>query len=65
MASNVTYKAPNIAGVARARLARPLAVLLSVIGLGLALGACSKCDVPNLLPHQSGPQYCHDGPAPQ
>ncbi len=65
MASNVTYKAPIIARIAQARLARSLAVLLAIVAFGLALGACTSCDVPNLLPHQSGPQSCHDGPAPQ
>jgi hypothetical protein len=39
--------------------------LVLLLGLfALALGACSKCDVPNLLPHQAGPQTCHDGPSP-
>ncbi len=33
--------------------------------LALALGACSKCDVPNLLPAQPGPHACHAGPDPQ
>jgi hypothetical protein len=31
----------------------------------LALGACSKCDVPILLPTQAAVQSCHDGPRPQ
>jgi hypothetical protein len=39
--------------------------LLIVLGLAVALGACSKCDVPNLLPNKPGPQSCHDGPSPQ
>jgi hypothetical protein len=53
----------EITGIAAQRRARPLALLVAL--LGLALGACSKCDVPNLLPHQAGPQSCHDGPSPQ
>jgi hypothetical protein len=53
----------EIKGIAAQRRARPLALLVAL--LGLALGACSKCDVPNLLPHQAGPQSCHDGPSPQ
>lgn len=44
---------------------RRVALLIAVSALGLALAACSKCDVPNLLPHQAGPQSCHDGPDPQ
>ncbi|HYA05807.1 MAG TPA: hypothetical protein VEF90_07945 [Xanthobacteraceae bacterium] len=51
--------------MARSRVARPLGVLVAILGLALALAACSKCDVPNLLPHQAGPQSCHDGPPPQ
>jgi len=35
-----------------------LAVLL-VLSLGMAVGACSKCDVPDLLP-----KMCRTGPAP-
>jgi hypothetical protein len=40
---------------------RGLAIVCLVVGLGLALGGCSKCDVPNW----SAPRACHDGPAPQ
>jgi hypothetical protein len=48
------------------RLATPRMLRLIVaLGLGLALGACSKCDVPNLLPNPSAPHACHDGPSPQ
>ncbi len=37
--------------------------LLMVAGVGLMLGACTKCDVPNLLP-ASTPHACHsDAPA--
>jgi hypothetical protein len=38
---------------------------MALTGLGLALADCSKCDVPNLLSHQTGPQSCHDGAQPQ
>ena len=55
----------DIAHIAPQRRARLLALLIACVGLGLALGACSKCDVPNLLPHQAGPQSCHDGPSSQ
>jgi len=48
------------AALARNRMARPLPILIAVVGL--ALGACSKCDVPNLIPNKSAPQSCHDGP---
>jgi len=39
--------------------------LLIALGFSLALGACSKCDVPNWLPNPSAPHACHDGPSPQ
>jgi hypothetical protein len=55
---------PQKMRVAIERTVRPLSALLAICCLGLALGACSKCDVPNLLPHQAGPQSCHDGPSP-
>jgi hypothetical protein len=38
------------------RMAAALGVLL---GLTLALGACTKCDVPNW----TAPHACHEGPA--
>jgi hypothetical protein len=47
------------------RALRRLAVLTAMCGFGLALGACSKCDVPNWLPSQPGPHACHDAPSPQ
>jgi hypothetical protein len=38
--------------------------LFAIAAFGLALAACSKCDVPNWR-HDSpaAPQSCHDGPA--
>ena len=57
--------ARGVTHMARSRVARPLGVLVAILGLALALAACSKCDVPNLLPRQAGPQSCHDGPPPQ
>jgi len=38
--------------------------LLAIAAFGLALAACSKCDVPGWR-HDSppAPQSCHDGPA--
>jgi hypothetical protein len=40
---------------------------LAVVGLALALGACSKCDVPDFTHWGSPrpPHSCHDGPAQQ
>ncbi len=57
--------ASDIVRITPQRRALPLVMLIALVGLGLTLGACSKCDVPNLLPHQAGPQSCHDGPSPQ
>jgi hypothetical protein len=46
--------------------ARRAAVLACILGLGLALGACSKCDVPTWMPNnQNTPHTCHNGPDPQ
>jgi hypothetical protein len=39
--------------------------LAVVLTLGLALGACSKCEVPNWLHTSPAPQTCHAGPDPQ
>jgi hypothetical protein len=64
MASKLSYLAPIAAGFI-ARGPGAARVLFAILGLGLTLAACSKCDVPNLLPHQAGPQSCHDGPDPQ
>jgi ABC-type antimicrobial peptide transport system permease subunit len=37
--------------------------LLAIAALALALGACSKCDVPAWgSPSPLPPQSCHDGP---
>jgi hypothetical protein len=38
--------------------------LVLVLAAGLALGACSKCDVPDFWHHDApaAPQSCHDGP---
>ena len=56
-------------GVASVRLKQTLAIrLLAVAALGLLLGACSKCDVPDFWHHDTptaAPQSCHDGPAVQ
>jgi hypothetical protein len=47
------------------RRARGIAVLGLVFSLGLALGACSKCDVPAWLPNPAAPHTCHAGPPAQ
>jgi hypothetical protein len=41
--------------------------LLVLAAFALALGACSKCDVPTWVPNRSpaAPSSCHDGPSPQ
>jgi hypothetical protein len=57
--------ATSIWRIAPDRAARRAAILACMIGLGLALGACSKCDVPDLLPPQAGPHACHAGPDPE
>jgi hypothetical protein len=61
MVSFVSTLVQNIGHLARQRGMR----LLFALGLGLALGACSKCDVPNWLPNPAAPHTCHDGPSPQ
>jgi hypothetical protein len=39
--------------------------LFAIAAFGLALAACSNCDVPTWQRHYSpaAPQSCHDGPA--
>jgi hypothetical protein len=41
--------------------------LIALLGLGLMLGACTKCDVPTWQHSSAGdaPVACHDSPAPQ
>jgi hypothetical protein len=41
--------------------------LLALLGFGLMLGACSKCDVPNWQHSSAGaaPAACHSEPSPQ
>jgi hypothetical protein len=41
--------------------------IIAVVGFGLMLGACSKCDVPDWFHTGSGtaPHVCHDAPPPQ
>lgn len=51
--------------IPRRRATRPLGVSVAILALGLSLGACTKCDVPNLIPNKSAPQSCHDDPSPQ
>jgi len=60
----MSYFAFSIAVVADRRTARPVAVFAALLGLGLALGACSKCDLPAWQPNRQAPQSCHGGPAP-
>jgi hypothetical protein len=40
---------------------------LALLGFGLMLGACTKCDVPTWQHSSTGdaPVACHDSPAPQ
>jgi hypothetical protein len=41
--------------------------LLAVLGFALALGACTKCDIPTWQHSSTGnaPVACHDSPGPQ
>ena len=41
--------------------------LLALLGFGLMLGACTKCDVPTWQHSSTGdaPVACHDSPVPQ
>jgi hypothetical protein len=56
--------ADHISGIARA--GAPLLRLVALLGLGLMLGACSKCDVPTPWWHGSDvPASCHSEPPAQ
>ena len=49
------------------RARRRVLPLIALLGIGLALGACTKCDVP-AWPHSGSaafPLFCHDTPKPQ
>jgi hypothetical protein len=48
----MSQSTPIIARAAGDRFLRVLAVLGLILGCGLALGACSKCDVPTWQPSQ-------------
>jgi hypothetical protein len=61
MAGVVAYSVQSIGRLAAERMMR----LVVALGLGLALGACSKCDVPTWMPNAPAPHSCHDGPSPQ
>jgi hypothetical protein len=58
---------PDSGQAAARRGLRLTSLLVAIFALGGALGACTKCDVPNWLPKNPGqpPQSCHDAPAPQ
>jgi hypothetical protein len=47
-----------VAHIATGRMLR-IAVM---VGFGLALGACSKCDVPDWFHTTPAPHACHGGP---
>ena len=68
MGTDMIDELSEASGVAPARTARPwLPRLAAVLGIGLLLGACSKCDVPTWQ-HSSldgAPAACHDGPPAQ
>jgi hypothetical protein len=65
----VTRNLPIMAAIAQsiARLAGRPALRLVLLGVGLILGACSKCDVPTWQHSSTGttPAACHGGPQPQ
>jgi len=71
MASEIMPKitSPITPGSARAAARGPLRRLAgaaAIVSLGLALGACTKCDLWNWQAHKAAqPQSCHDGPPPQ
>ena len=61
---NISFIAHSVARIAGERML-PVLILL---GFGLMLGACTKCDVPTPWQHSSSgsaPVACHDTPQPQ
>jgi len=54
--SGTSWRRVSLRGAVRAVAATGV-----LLGLTLALGACTKCDVPDL----TAPRACHGGPAPQ
>jgi len=54
--SGTSWRRASLRGAVRA-----VAAIGVLLGLTLALGACTKCDVPDL----TAPRACHGGPAPQ
>lgn len=64
MARSLSYFTSEVARHSGRRDLRRGLLFIAMTGFGLALAACTKCDVPNLLPHQTAPQSCHDGPEP-
>jgi hypothetical protein len=57
---------PRSARAAARGLLRRLAGAAAIVGLGLALSACTKCDLWNWqAPKTAQPQSCHDAPPPQ
>jgi recombinational DNA repair protein (RecF pathway) len=59
---NMSRSAPTGAAVLRF-----VVCVLALLGFGLMLGACSKCDVPNWQHSSAGaaPAACHGEPSPQ
>ncbi|HEX4041207.1 MAG TPA: hypothetical protein VHY10_05860 [Xanthobacteraceae bacterium] len=65
MLRSLSYFTGEVARPASGSGRQRVASVIAAAALAFALAACSKCDVPNLLPHQAGPQSCHSGPDPQ
>jgi len=63
----MSQSTPAIARNAGDRALRRLGIVGMVLGCGIALGACSRCDVPTWQPDQAGqaPRSCHSPASPQ